>query len=101
MTDGGWLERAILLATTLLTLALRDALSAYNRELVARGIPALWIGIGLNRGVGVAGLVGSRDLKEFAFFELRALPPTRVKGVASPLEIYALEKFAEDGKSIA
>jgi adenylate cyclase len=115
-------------------LAMRDALAAYNRELVARGIPALSIGIGLNRGVGVAGLVGSRDLKEFAFvgqtvniaarvqdltrqlgadiiataslrqrldprFELRALPPTRVKGVAAPLEIFALEKFAEDGES--
>jgi len=48
-------------------LAMREALADYNRELDARGIPQLSIGIGLNRGMGVAGLVGSRDLKEFAF----------------------------------
>ena len=110
-------------------LAMREALAAYNRELVERGIPELSIGIGLNRGWGVAGLVGSRDLKEFAFvgrtvnvaarvqdltrqhtadiivtaalkesldpgFQLRALPATRVKGVAEPLSIYAVDGFA-------
>jgi adenylate cyclase len=110
-------------------LAMRKALAAYNRELVERSIPELSIGIGLNRGMGVAGLVGSRDLKEFAFvgrtvnvaarvqdltrqhsadiivtaalkesldpcFQLRALPTTRVKGVAEPLSIYAVDGFA-------
>jgi len=48
-------------------LAMRDALGRYNRELEAEGLPALRIGIGLHRGEGVAGLVGSTELMEFAF----------------------------------
>lgn len=46
-------------------LAMRDQLNEYNHELEADGHPALAIGIGLHRGFGVAGLVGSRDLMEF------------------------------------
>jgi len=46
-------------------LAMRAALDSYSRELEARGLPRLGIGVGLHRGVGVAGLVGSRDKKEF------------------------------------
>jgi class 3 adenylate cyclase len=109
-------------------LAMRQALAAYNLELAERNVPELSIGIGLNRGMGVAGLVGSRDLKEFAFvggtvnvaarvqdltrqhaeniivtaalkdsldprFRLRPLPDSRVKGVAEPLSIYAVDGF--------
>jgi adenylate cyclase len=44
---------------------MRFALADYNRELRAKGLPALEMGIGLHRGVGVAGLVGSRDLVQF------------------------------------
>jgi len=117
-------------------LAMRKALADYNRELVDRKLPELAIGIGLNRGTGVVGLVGSRDLKEFAFvgravneaarvqdltrqhaadiivtaalketldprFQLRALPETRVKGVAEPLSIYAVEGLAAPDGSLA
>ena len=106
-------------------LAMRAALEAYNLELDEESLPRLSIGIGLQRGTGVAGLVGSRDLMEFAFvgrtvnvaarvqeltrqypadiiltsavreridprFELDPLPATQVKGVAKPLELYAL-----------
>ncbi|MGI9265116.1 MAG: adenylate/guanylate cyclase domain-containing protein [Gammaproteobacteria bacterium] len=46
-------------------LDMHSALVAYNEELQAEGLPALSLGIGLERGVGVAGLVGSHDLKEF------------------------------------
>ncbi len=46
-------------------LAMREALADYNRELAAEGLPALSLGIGLHRGVGVAGLVGSRELLQF------------------------------------
>jgi class 3 adenylate cyclase len=46
-------------------LAMRRAMVGYNRELAAKGLPALSVGIGLHRGPGVAGLVGSRELKEF------------------------------------
>jgi adenylate cyclase len=48
-------------------LAMRAALEEYNTELVRKELPPLGIGIGLHRGPGVAGLVGSRELKEFAF----------------------------------
>ncbi len=48
-------------------LAMRRAVSEYNEELRARGLPELAVGIGLHRGTGIAGLVGSRDLMEFAF----------------------------------
>jgi class 3 adenylate cyclase len=48
-------------------LAMRAAMKAYRAELVEKGVPTFSIGIGLHRGRGVAGLVGSRELMEFAF----------------------------------
>lgn len=48
-------------------LAMRAGLAEYNRELANRDLPALSVGIGLHRGNGVVGLVGSQRLKEFAF----------------------------------
>ncbi len=48
-------------------LAMRAELTEYNRELEKEGLPSLGIGIGLHRGVGVAGLIGSRDLIQYAF----------------------------------
>ena len=48
-------------------LAMREHLREYNEELVAEGLPALGIGIGIHRGIGVAGLVGSPQRMEFAF----------------------------------
>lgn len=48
-------------------LDMRLALADYNLELEREGKPPLGIGIGLHRGHGVVGLVGSRELKEFAF----------------------------------
>lgn len=47
-------------------LAMRGALADYNRELAARGLPPLALGVGAHRGIGVAGLVGSREKREFA-----------------------------------
>jgi len=46
-------------------LAMRAELAAYNRELGANGLPELAFGIGLHRGSGVAGLVGSPELLQF------------------------------------
>jgi adenylate cyclase len=46
-------------------LAMRRELEDYNEELESRGLPRLTLGIGIHRSEGVAGLVGSRDLKEF------------------------------------
>jgi adenylate cyclase len=48
-------------------LAMRRELADYNEELSAEGLPPLAIGVGIHRGVGVAGLVGSRELMQFAF----------------------------------
>ena len=48
-------------------LAMREAIRAYNVELEREGLPPLAIGIGIHRGVGLAGLVGSRERQEFSF----------------------------------
>ena len=47
-------------------LAMRERLAVYNAELERHGKAPLAIGIGLHRGTGVAGLVGSYGKKEFA-----------------------------------
>jgi len=47
-------------------LAMRERLALYNAELARFGKAPLAVGIGLHRGTGVAGLVGSQGKKEFA-----------------------------------
>lgn len=108
-------------------LAMRRALDEYNRELEAEGLPRLAIGIGLHRGVVLAGLVGSRERTEYACvgrtvnlaarvqaltrehavdllltgpvrekldpgFALRALPATRLKGIAEPVVTWTVAR---------
>lgn len=46
-------------------IAMRAALVEYNQELRAKGLPSLRFGIGIHRGTGVAGLVGSPNLMQF------------------------------------
>jgi adenylate cyclase len=46
-------------------LAMRAELESYNAELAAEGLPRLRVGIGLHRGSGIAGLVGSPELMQF------------------------------------
>jgi class 3 adenylate cyclase len=48
-------------------LAMRAAISDYNKELAREGLPPLGVGIGIHRGPGLAGLVGSRERTEYAF----------------------------------
>jgi class 3 adenylate cyclase len=48
-------------------LAMQNELTAYDEELAAEGLPVLRLGIGLHRGSGVVGLIGSRELVQFAF----------------------------------
>jgi adenylate cyclase len=43
------------------------ALTAYNQELAADGLPELTLGIGLERGTGFGELVGHQQLKEVTF----------------------------------
>ncbi len=46
-------------------LAMQDAVAAYNRELAARGLPQLQLGIGIHCGLAIAGVIGSHELMEF------------------------------------
>src|SRR4029453_8357628 len=48
-------------------LAMRGAIRDYNKELADEGLPPLAVGIGIHRGPGIAGLVGSRERMEDAF----------------------------------
>jgi class 3 adenylate cyclase len=48
-------------------LAMRAAMRDYNTELAAEGLPPLAVGIGIHRGPGLAGLVGSRERMEYGF----------------------------------
>jgi adenylate cyclase len=109
-------------------LALREAVADYGRELAAEGLPPLSLGVGIHRGVGVAGLVGSREKVEFTVigratnlaarvqgltralgadvlvtravrdaldprFAVQALAPAEVKGIAEPIEIFAVQGY--------
>ena len=68
-------------------LAMRAALADYNRELEREGLPTLKIGVGVHRGSGLAGLIGSRERMEYGFvgrtvnLAARVQALTRVHGV--------------------
>ncbi len=109
-------------------LAMRAALADYNTTLVAEGLPALAMGIGIHRGSVVAGVLGSADLVEYGVvgstvniasrvegltrtlgvdilvtadvgetldkrFRREPMPPSMVKGLATPLQTFALRGF--------
>ncbi|MCU0921474.1 MAG: adenylate/guanylate cyclase domain-containing protein [Burkholderiaceae bacterium] len=46
-------------------LAMVEAIRAYNDELAREGLPALALGIGIHRGPGLAGMIGSRERREY------------------------------------
>jgi len=46
-------------------LAMRSELAAYNAELAAASLPKLALSVGLHRGSGIVGLVGSPELMQF------------------------------------
>jgi adenylate cyclase len=48
-------------------LAMRAAIREYNAELAREDLPPLALGIGIHRGPGLAGLVGSRERMEYGF----------------------------------
>src|SRR4029453_8655116 len=48
-------------------LAMRAAIREYNVELGREGLPLLALGIGIDRGLGLVGLVGSRERMEYDF----------------------------------
>ena len=46
-------------------LAMRRALGEYNAALRAQGLPEMEFGIGIHRGVAIAGVIGNHELMEF------------------------------------
>jgi class 3 adenylate cyclase len=48
-------------------LAMRTAMREYNVELAREGLPSLAVGIAIDRGSGLVGLVGSRERMEYDF----------------------------------
>jgi class 3 adenylate cyclase len=62
-------------------LAMRAAIADYNRELAAEGLPCVGVGIGIHRGPGLAGLIGSRERMEFAFVGRTVNIAARVQGL--------------------
>lgn len=62
-------------------LAMRAALADYNRELTGEGLPPLAFGVGIHRGTGLAGWVGSRDRMEYAVVGRTVNVAARVQGL--------------------
>ena len=66
---------------------MRAAIVEYNAELAQEGLGPLALGIGIHRGLGLAGLVGSRDRMDYDFIghsvslAARVEALTRVHGV--------------------
>lgn len=48
-------------------LAMRASIRDYNVELASEGLPPIAIGIGIDRGPGLAGLLGSHARREYSF----------------------------------
>jgi class 3 adenylate cyclase len=106
-------------------LAVRATMAEYRAELEREGLPPLKVGIGIHRDTGLAGLIGSRERREYTVigrtvnlaarlqaltrehdadilvtdavregldprFELRALPPQSIKGIAEPVATFAV-----------
>ena len=68
-------------------LAMRAAIKEYNAELTREGLPPLGLGIGIHRGPGLVGMIGSRERREYGFvgrtvnLAARVQSLTRVHGV--------------------
>jgi len=48
-------------------LEMSGAIRRYNEELAREGLPPLALGIGIHRGPGLAGMIGSRERREYGF----------------------------------
>jgi class 3 adenylate cyclase len=48
-------------------LAMIETIRSYNEELARDGLPPLSLGIGIHRGPGLAGMIGSRERREYGF----------------------------------
>jgi class 3 adenylate cyclase len=62
-------------------LAMQAAVAEYNEELEREGLPRIAVGVGIDRGPGIAGLVGARDRREYAFLGRAVNLAARVQGL--------------------
>ena len=68
-------------------LAMRAAMADYNRELAREGLPLLKVGIGIHRGSGLAGLIGSRERMEYGFVGRTVNLAARVQALTRTHEV--------------
>jgi adenylate cyclase len=68
-------------------LAMRAELVAYNAELETGGLPTLRHGVGLHRGSGIAGLVGSLELMQFTIVGTVVNVAARVQALTREHEV--------------
>ena len=62
-------------------LAMRQAMHDYNAQLAAEGLPQLAIGIGIHKGPGLAGMIGSRQRREYGFVGMTVNLTARVQSL--------------------
>jgi adenylate cyclase len=62
-------------------LAMRAAMREYNAELAREGLPPLAVGIGIHRGAGLAGMIGSRERMEYGIVGRTVNLAARVQGL--------------------
>jgi class 3 adenylate cyclase len=68
-------------------LAMRAAIRDYNIELAREGLPPLAVGIGIHRGPGLAGLIGSRERMEYGFVGRTVNMAARVQALTRTHEV--------------
>ena len=68
-------------------LDMRAAIRDYNVELAREGLPPLAIGIGIHRGPGLAGLIGSRERMEYGFVGPTVNMAARVQSLTRTHEV--------------
>lgn len=79
-------------------LSMRDALSDYNRELAANGLPRLSFGVGIHCGEVVAGILGSENLLEYTVIGDVVNLASRVQALTRSLEADILVTESVGGK---
>lgn len=62
-------------------LAMRASIRDYNAELAREGLPSIAIGIGIDHGSGLAGLLGSHARREYAFIGRPVNLAARLQGL--------------------
>jgi adenylate cyclase len=68
-------------------LAMRAAMRDYNVELAHEGLPPLALGIGIHRGPGLAGMIGSRERMEYGFVGRTVNLAARVQALTRTHEV--------------